>query len=422
MYPRLGASTTTTQVFWGWDNSNTGGVIGVNINGQSFSGGTLNAANGYTGIVTATGLSPATEYTYQLTLDSAPVGEEITFKTMPESGDFDLMFIGDGRLLQNTLPVILDRESPAAVYCTEMYYIEGYEGARDMAVIADMQEMYRTVIHEPEIFGRKRFGEVPFRFMWNNHEVGSGTAWPLKPSTQFTVVSQAADEFYFNANPQNTDSPIDSDAKYFRENISDVEVIQLDQSSYGTTSANGRLTEPTRAGIYQTDWLVSRINNSDAKVLIIYFCVQFSMDNTNGDGKAVIDACNANPNKTIIFCEADTNIPYARMYGRTIGGSTMSPKVLSLGVSPVSQTTGKAYIDDANDDLYFVKDNITDEWNNFDYVFNRSAVKWQYVLIKRRGASTVVEFKNAFTGKAFWSCALSDGERLPVISNNQKAI
>jgi len=299
-----------------------------------------------------------------------------------------------------------------------MYYIEGYQGARSLESITDMQEMYRTVIHVPEIFGRKRYGNTPIRFMWDNHEVGSGAAWPLKPSTQFTVMSQAADEFYFNANPPNTDSPIDSDAKYFREVIGDVEIVQLDQSSYATSSSNGRLTEATRAGVYQTDWLVDRINNSTANVLIVSFCQQFVMDNTNGDGTAIVNACNANPNKTIIFTEADSHFPYARMYGRL----SMSPKVLSLGISPVSQTTGKTYTDDAADTLYFADDSTSDEWNTYNHVLNRNAVKWCYLLVKRRPPNTIFELKRVFTGSVFWSCTLADGDRIPTVTNLTRAI
>lgn len=61
MISALRKFTSTSQTFWGCDNTDTGGVLGVRVDGVDYTGDTLVSGSDYTGTVTATGLSAGTE-------------------------------------------------------------------------------------------------------------------------------------------------------------------------------------------------------------------------------------------------------------------------------------------------------------------------------------------------------------------------
>lgn len=102
---RLAHNTTTTQVFWICDDTSTGGLTaslivtlnGVPVAGSPWTSEPCNEATGYCNILTAGSppnpLSAGTTYEFELTMGGVTAAG--TFKTLPSSGDIDILIVSD---------------------------------------------------------------------------------------------------------------------------------------------------------------------------------------------------------------------------------------------------------------------------------------------------------------------------------------
>ena len=93
MLAQLGHATDSIVRFWGCDNTNTGGVLGVIVNGKTYTGANLTAATDYTGTID---VAVSGDFTWQLTLDGVAVTPLRTAKGQPSSGQgFRTVIWGD---------------------------------------------------------------------------------------------------------------------------------------------------------------------------------------------------------------------------------------------------------------------------------------------------------------------------------------
>lgn len=121
---KQGVRTTTSLTFWGCDDTDTGGVFGVLLDGVLNNGDTLISTNDYTGTVTVT-VSKG-NHTVQPTLDGATVGPVYACKTAPAKGEYvKVLFTGDANTGEVGLHTLAYKENDAdAVLATEMEYID----------------------------------------------------------------------------------------------------------------------------------------------------------------------------------------------------------------------------------------------------------------------------------------------------------
>lgn len=423
MYAALGYGTQTSQRFWGHDDTETGGVLGVFVDGVLTTGATLAAGNDYCGTVDVTGLS-AGEHSYQLALDGVAVGNAGTFSTAPASGEsFDLIFCGDARVSGSVMALMTARENPAAIFASELCYIEGYytlSGPTEAEYLAEWRAGYRDILTDRA--RRDWMAKFQVRSMWDNHEIGPGVGWPAPGEAMFDAARQAFLEYEGAGNPPNTDADIDASALYFSEVIGDVEIIVLDGSSYSQNSGGGYLVDETRGGTQQANWAARKITESAANLIILHSPKESPGSDTASWG-IIFAAIEAVAPKQVILCEADTHCPYARKTWRL--GQTEANGILSVGVSPLAQTTSKTITDTHPRDLFYFLDDTARSAPWTDLYTNQANLNWVYCRVSRRpnGSSeravphTKVEIINALTGVSRWHCWLDDGVRGPILPN-----
>lgn len=367
----------TWQTFWGCDENNVGGVLGVRIDGATnFTGSTLAAADNYTGTVTATGLTPGT-HTWQMLLDGAAVGSVYTFTTAPASGDeVTLLFMGDTNTeVDAAMEDIAARESPNAIFASELHYFDGsqyggalYTDANDIAATASFPTSYANTLDGSG--GSKGFRQKfracyssePNRLVvmrkWpifhtpGNHDIGQYDG----PSNTVTIpgtvrydAGYKAIREYANAGMPQASGDVDTEPAipyYFNKVIGDVEIICIDQLTYAQPASGRNMNQangtfPTGAGEdKQFAWVKSCIQNSTANVIILFTMTAIPQsshagfvewnDATTGLWKFVDGI-----NKTILQIAADAHIHYAFLRATNMSNR----KLMEFGCSPTSGVT-----------------------------------------------------------------------------------
>lgn len=463
--------STTTMTLWGCDETSTGGVLGVKINGgEIITGDTLGAALNYCGLVTATGLTADTEYSYQLTLGGSDVaGATGTFRTAPAAGsDADLMFVICSLEAGQCFAPMLARETADACYTSEFIYIDESEynsnppsaatiptlrgsssptGSSSSMTSANYQSFrnsYRlkhrySYLREGSVSRRERAQfcrTYPMRMMWDNHEFETETVQPAPGSNQFDGAFQAAYEYYFMGNPPNADADLDTvptyndgtdlvaAPAYFREVLADVEVICPDMISYSAATLARRYNDAGRGGTKQLAWINAAIANSTAKFLILFNPQRIDTTNAEWTGAGgLFETINAK-NQTVLVITGDIHRPYARL----INHATYAPDrpLLDVGASPLRQTSNSDFIDISGQTVYFDPlgegDNIQTPYGDVYSAAGREACNWIYCMVRSRpngsseyaGSHIKVELKNPLTGAVRWSAIIPEGQRMPV--------
>lgn len=463
--------TPSAMTFWVCDDTNTGGVLGVKVDGGSeVTGDTLGAALNYTGTVTATGLS-AGAHTYQLTLDGSDVtGATGTFRTAPAAGEnATLMFVVCSLEAEPCFAQMVGRETADACYTSEFLYIDEGEYSSSPASAATIPNLRTTHDELATSSGmtsaaylafrdsyrlkhrysyirdggvakpwRHKFGQTfPLRMGWDNHEFETETTQPAPGSNQFDGAFQAAWEYYFQGNPVNADSPIDTGTTYhngtttvgfcpyFAEVMGDVEVIVPDMVIASADATTRRYDDAGRGVENQLDWIKARIAASTAKFLVIFNPQRIDTtnaewtDGTTGLFKAINDK-----DQTIIVLTGDIHRPYARL----IQSATYCPDraLLDVGVSPLRQTSNSDFIDIGGDAVYHdplgTGSNIQTTYDSIYSAGGAAACNWTYCVIESRpngggpfaGSHVEISLRNPLTGADQWSAYIPEGSRTPV--------
>lgn len=462
--------TPTSMTFWACDDTNTGGVLGVKVDGGAeVTGDTLGSALHYTGTVTATGLSAGT-HTYQLTLGGADVtGATGTFRTAPSAGsNADLMFVVCSLEAGPCFAPMIARETADACFASEFLYIDENEYSTAPASAASIPALRGTNNPTASSVGmtsadyqafrnsyrlkhrysylrdgavsriwRHRFAQkFPMRFMWDNHEFETETTQPAPGSNQFDGAFQAAYEYYFQGNPTNGDSDLDSTPTYydgsntvafpayFRETIADVEVICPDQVSYSADATARTYNDAGRGDQKQLAWLKNAITNSTAKFLVVFNPQRIDTTSAEWTGSGGLFETIDAKNQTVVVLTGDIHRPYARL----INSPTHTPTrpLLDVGVSPLRQTSNSDFIDITGQTVYFDPlgegSNIQTAYEAVYSAAGRDSCNWIYCKVGSRpngsseyaGSHIKIELKNPLTGAVRWSAIIPEGARVPV--------
>lgn len=293
---RPGPDSATSQSFWGCDETSTGGVLGVVVDGISYTGDTLAAADGYTGLVTVTSLE-AGAHTYQMTFDGELVDTEQTF-TLYEAGEsFRLLFLGDSNQSVDACfqPIVDNETDVAAVFGAELYYIDNHT-YHEIAQIANHDATasypteYASALSDIRACYLGYYANETSRLAmgkkWTklnipgNHDLLAGDAAHRPGTVAYDAAYKVMREFPSNGMPE-ASGDVDSTpvpVMYYNYVIGDVEVIMTDGLTYSRThGANVLLGSTTDGGgttgvgeDKQVDWMKAVVTASTANVLIFF--------------------------------------------------------------------------------------------------------------------------------------------------------
>lgn len=367
----------TWQTFWGCDENNVGGVLGVRIDGATdFTGSTLAAADDYTGTVTATWLSSGT-HTWQMLLNGAPVGSVYNFTTAPASGEsVTLLFMGDTNTeVDAAMSSIAARETPNAIFASELHYLDGssyggalYTDANDIGATASFptsydrtlngfgaskgfRQKYRTA-YSSEVNRLTVMRKWPIFHTPGNHDIGQydgASNTVTMPGTVRYDAGYKAIREYPNAGMPQATGDIDTEPAipyYFSKVIGDVEIICVDQLSYAQPASGRNMNQangtfPTGAGDdKQLAWVKSRIQNSTANVIVLFTTATIPQSSHAG----IVEWNHATTglwkfvdgiNKTILQIACDAHIHYAFLRATNMSNR----KLMEFGCSPSSGVT-----------------------------------------------------------------------------------
>lgn len=441
MISALKKGTATSQTFWGCDDTNTGGVLGVLVDGVLTTGDTLVSENDYCGLVTVSGLSSGS-HTYQMVLDGVAVGNSYTFQTHPEAGEeFDVLVIGDALEAENIIDLVTNRESQArCVFGSECSYIEGFvagEPATGTNAVLDTAAHpteyaeylawyrggYRSIWSTPR--WQRFVNTFPGRYVWNNHEFDSnasdnGTgALSANGQCQYDAAIKAFREYEGAGNPSASDSAYTVDSwpnpvVYFSEVIGDIEFICPDYTSYSATALAYNMGTAGRGEQAQKAWVESVVSASTAKC-IVFILPTLAATATNTlewvDAGVGLLRNGLQVDKPILFVSANTHVPCARGVYRNSGMARAIPEV---GVSPIKQSSRA--------DIGFHPEDNPGEWvkhafmgrdnqtypATLDSVYSSHDVEWVYGLIKRRSDRTIIQLKRVLDGGVLFEIELTD--------------
>ncbi len=380
--------TATTQTFWGCDETDTGGVLGVRIYGVGdFTGDTLASANGFTGLVTATGLSAGT-YTYQMMLNGSLVGSAHQFTLYASGDEFSILFIGDTNLkVDEAFTAITGRESSvAAVIGSELFYLDGnaygaiYTDANDYNDTASFPASQQAVRDSMRSAYRNAYAAEPARLTleqkWplfnspGNHDLlisdpGPGPGYPTlhKPGLcRYDGAHEAAINYASNGTPPPSGT-VDSEPSpvlYYDFTVGDVHIIVLDALTYSNPFAQGNLhgssgNGSTAGDDAQVAWLKSVINASTANVIIINHGTVVRGEEWANDLFSWLDTNYTD--KTFLIMAADTHVAYVIAHD----GSIPNYPITECGYSPSSAVTSSKTFFLAAGDVPHMADNLLEK-------------------------------------------------------------
>lgn len=460
MLAQLKYGTPTSQIFWGCDESDTGGVLGVFVDGNLTTGDTLSASNDYTGTVEVSGLSKGS-HTWQMAIDGVAVGGVYTFNTVPSQGDdLDVVVISDCTGLSQGFSTITAENAHFGITNGDHYYLDVVPSFTDNCGCGTLPTGtdavdYNTVLatyrckHRCHLsFGTLRevaFRQHPWVFNWHNHEF---EVQPFQTTTiadnagiKYQAAKKAADEYMFAGNPPATGTwDTYPNPRVYRDFVvGDCHFIQLDHTSYGFESASARsLFEGsvpdgaggTNTGDKQLDWAIATIQNSTSKFIIIVSPAEpvhtSSSALVGGQWDTLLTAIDALSGKTVFLICGDTH----QMLVELLGGTKMpNNPMLVVNASPLQHpsrsTASTGWGSDAT--IYFndlkapPNPAVGDIDNDFNY-------NYLTLHVRPNGDSQVpeshikIKIKNAMTGNTRASFYIREGERIPVFDNNRAVI
>jgi alkaline phosphatase D len=220
----------------------------------------------YTGIVEVSGLAPATEYRYELSIDGQAVLAESrpSFRTFPRvgsSGKYQLAFGGCAALIpenERMWDTIAEFHPLAMLMLGDNVYIDLAEEAGPMHRYTYYRRQSR-----PEF--RRLTRSVPMFAIWDDHDAAIDDVWlgPYrdKPSWKPSMLQ---------LQKENWNNPSYGDAEWpgcwFNFSLGDVDFFMLDCRYYRT---NPFAEERTMLGPVQKAWLLRELKKSDATFKVL---------------------------------------------------------------------------------------------------------------------------------------------------------
>jgi alkaline phosphatase D len=265
--PMLGAITDSSARFW--IRSVAATDFEVHISGQGDDlvvVGSTSAADDFTGIARVDGLSPDTEYSYQIRFsgeDNAEPGMH-QFRTSPVAGSagrFDVGFGGcAGYTPENERmwDTIAGHDLRAFLFLGDNVYI-------DVPAMPGAFHEYTYYRRQSRPEFRRLVSSIPSYAIWDDHDAAFDDVW-MGPYVDRPAWKQPM----VNSFRQNWNNPAYGSASnpgtWFRFSIGDVDFFMLDGRTYRT---NPFIDEPSMLGPEQKAWLLDGLENSDATFKII---------------------------------------------------------------------------------------------------------------------------------------------------------
>lgn len=356
MMYRIAHTTTTQATVWVRHTSN--GVLTLTINGQTFTGSTIDTAvaDG-TGLVTATGLSAWTQYPFTLSVGGSPIHTG-TLRTMPESGaSFSLLWAYCWHPFRPAFAIeqamrkhddiaafFMAGDNIYSDYDTSTSARSGWgETLKNIGAImqadpnnpalaeAGLRAMYRARFREP--CTRAAAESYPTYPMVSDHDMNTGDNWDANhttaaanayvpwASTQAQAVAvwekhKSVFWEYYQGAPENTHALRDATLAtnrqmYFDFVVGDVHVFCLDANNYKDRTVSGDY------GATQLAWLLDRLSASTATWKMIATgegITEFSVTVSN-DHQAIIDHITTNGITGAFLIAGDIHAPYMGEYG-----------------------------------------------------------------------------------------------------------
>lgn len=416
MLAQLGYGTPTLQRFWGCDENNVGGTLGVLVNGVHTPGPTLAAGTDYTGTVDA---AVSGTYTWQLTLNGAAVTPLRTNRAMPGPGErFKSVFwadaTADGYGFYN-----MQKEDPDFATCGgDWDYIDTEAGFVRDANLSSYRPRHRN-----KLTTQKRrasfFASVPYVVTQDSHEGVRGDLYA--PGTAiYAAAYQANREYFLSLNPANNDSGVHvtpSPAPYFRHTVSDVEFIFLDAISWITVGRE-------QFDATQLAWFDAALQNSTASCIVVW-APQQPVAASILSWADVFRSINA-ITKTVVILSGDSHGAVAvwRPQGTTLSGGTITNAFTNRGVlevqaTPIDHSTMTAgdAITLSQSTVHFI-DNSDSAVASGTYGDNRNYGVLAYEpngSALRATPHIQIDIKNAWNAALRWRCFVDIGSRAPVI-------
>ena len=423
MLAQLGRATDSIVRFWGCDNTNTGGVLGVIVNGKTYTGANLTAATDYTGTID---VAVSGDFTWQLTLDGVAVTPLRTAKGQPSSGQgFRTVIWGDSNNEYiNGWQVMVDEAADYGVCIGDWDYTDTETGFVRDANLSSYRPRHRAKL------GGLTGWTPQQEFLCNQlniamHDSHEGIRGDIfaEGTPEYNAAYQAIREYITGINPANTDTGVHASpavTPYFRHKIGDVEFIMLEQATWltGASESLGQSIDAT-----QLAWFQSAIANSTASVIVVCAPKQpryvAGVNTVWPDVFRAIDAVD----KTVVVFSADSHGAVAtwRAKGTTMAGGTITDAFANRGLlevqgTPISHptmTAGDGITSGQATQYFFDNSNDTGfRGSNFNYVM------FEYVP-QGGGIESAphirIDIKSCWTGRSRWTCTIPIGSRVPTV-------
>lgn len=433
MLAQMGYGTPTLQRFWGCDENNVGGVLGVLINGVHYTGDTLTSDTDYTGIVDA---PVSGTYVWQLTLDGVAVTEEKSHHAMPSAGErFKCCFWADatgdayGWLK-------MQQESPDfAVFGGDWDYIDTEAGFTRDSTLSSYRPRHRTKLTDQP--RRANFlSSVPNFGVMDSHEGVRGDLYA--PGTpEYSAAYQAAREYFLCLSPENTDAGIHtspSPVPYFRHTVSDVEFIFMDHISWAAWNGTDPVADVVVMDATQISWFQNAIQSSVADVIVVMAPHQptYSAVKNPTVWRSIFSAINS-VNKTVIMITGDSHGACAiwRPQGTTMASGTITDVftdrgLLEVQATPIDHSTmtvGDAITDSQSTKHFLDASDSASASGTYRDNRNYGVLTYEPDGSAYRAAPHImVDIKNAWDGALRWRCFVDVGGREPVIYAPRAAV
>lgn len=424
MITQLRYGTPTSQWFWGYDDSNTGGVFGVYLDGVYHAGSTMTSDNGYTGRVQVTGITPGA-HTYQGALAGVALGETYTFNTAPSASESVRVAVWGcaGRVVDGQwvfgdnsgFDVMRRMNLDAHVSLGDFYYIAPAYNCLDAGVIRPTSGtgIYATELPKyrknyqyqamASINRQRLMANLPFVGMYDNHEVYSGgiisqNGGPTVGGTT-TVLDAAhemADAFFLGGRPpcvgsSDTLPTINGGPFYTSWQWGPVQFILLDRIAYAGSTVFS-------LGANQIAWFQATVAASTADFLVVLSPTSFRNLGGLTDYNTLLGYLDAAP-QTCAIVSSDMHYAVAEF----IQGSLAPTKgVLQVMGNPVrNQKSGYTPTLPGNSTALF---NSNGERTD------------SFTLVECDGETLTLSIINSWNGSTMASFAIPRGQRQPQIT------
>jgi len=263
--PMLGAVTAESARIWVRTADEVSFEAHISDGKQSFVATARTSEDrDFTGVARIDGLTPSTEYTYDVRVEGEVVSESFTFRTAPpvgQHGQFEIGFGGcagytpDNERMWDT---IAGHDLRAFLFLGDNVYID----IPDMPGAFHDYSYYRRQ-SRPEF--RRFVGKMPQYAIWDDHDAAFDDVW-LGPYVDKPVWKRPMVEHFGHnwVNPRNgTDT---APGTWFSFVMGDIEFFMLDGRTYRT---NPFVDGQTMLGPEQKAWLLDALQESNATFKIL---------------------------------------------------------------------------------------------------------------------------------------------------------